>query len=497
MRHKDAETQRHGEEKKKFIKISSLCLCVSVSLCFVFVAWSATTSDPAQAVRDYYAAVAKHDCAAAIKLRPDYTYDRCRETAQVSLTSAETKYNQDAAAVVYLEVSYQLSGKPKQFKGYVKLTQAGGSWIIAGPFEEEKKGGLDAYLNNHVTGAKSKTDNADLYYSYHTSPNDSVPLEEISGLSFGSSAILHACWTGAQLEGGPDDKKVIGNDPRTNGSDPARLVPQNKLAPLKPERQNNIRSVKPNAMRKVVALTFDLCERSPETTGYDNAIVNYLRANQVRATFFAGGKWMRSHPGKAQQLMADPLFELGNHGWTHGNVRVMDGATMKEQIDWTQAQYELLREDLVAKPCAQKAGPAELNRVPASLTLFRPPYGACDEKSLSYLAQSGIATIQWSVVTGDPAKESTPDGIAKIVLAEIKPGAIVIMHANGRGHGTADALPKFIPELHRQGYQFVTVSELLALGTPYAPTECYEKNPGDNLVYDRKFGDGTGSNPGH
>lgn len=495
MKHQDTKTPRHGKEKKKFIKQSSLCLGVLVSLGSLFVAQAA--GDPAQAVRDYYDAVAKHDCAKAIKLRPDYAYDRCRETSQVSVGAAETKYNQDAAAVVYLEVTYQLAGKPKTFKGYVKLTEAAGSWIIAGPFEEEKKGGLDAFLKAHVTGAKAKTDNSDLFYTYHTSTDDPVPLEEIPGLSFGSSAILHACWTNTQLEGSPDDKKVVTHDPHTNRSDPARLEPVNKLKPLKPERQNDIRSVKPNAMKKIAALTFDLCERAQETTGYDAAIINYLRGHNIKATFFAGGKWMRSHPDKAMQLMADPLFEVGNHGWTHGNVRVMDGMTMREQIDWTEAEYELLREELAQKPCAQKAGPAELAKIPASITLFRPPYGACDEKSMKYLADSGLATIQWSIVTGDPGKGMTAEKIAETVLAEIKPGAIVIMHANGRGHGTSEALPKFIPELRKQGYQFVTVSELLALGVPYGVTECYEKAPGDNYVYDREFGDGTGSGPGN
>jgi peptidoglycan/xylan/chitin deacetylase (PgdA/CDA1 family) len=61
-----------------------------------------------------------------------------------------------------------------------------------------------------------------------------------------------------------------------------------------------------------VALTFDLCEQADDVTGYDRRIVNRLRDEGVRATFFAGGKWMRSHEEKAQQLMADPRFEIGN-----------------------------------------------------------------------------------------------------------------------------------------------------------------------------------------
>jgi peptidoglycan-N-acetylglucosamine deacetylase len=452
---------------------------------------AAQAPDPAQTVRDYYAAVAKHDCTTAIKLRPSYTFERCRDTTNIKLASAETKYNQDNVAVVQLSVTYQLADNPKAFDGFVKLTQVGDTWTITESFLEASKGDLDAYLKKYVTGSKNKTDNGDLYLNYRANPDNPATLDPVSGLAFGSSVVLHACWTPTQLEGSPEDRKVIGDDPHTDRGKPARLSPKHKLPPLQPERRNDIRYVKPNGMKKIIALTFDLCERTKETTGYDSAIVNYLRAQNIKATFFAGGKWMRSHPDKAMQIMSDPRFELGNHGWTHGNVRVLTGDTMKAQIDWTQAEYELLREELIAKPCAQKAGEAELAQIPASLLLFRPPYGACDEKAMQYLADSGLATIQWSVVTGDPAKEASSDGIAKIVLAQAKPGAIVIMHANGRGHGTAEALPKFIPELRQQGYQFVTVSELLSLGIPFAPTECYENNPGDNLVYDRKFGDGT------
>ena len=70
--------------------------------------------------------------------------------------------------------------------------------------------------------------------------------------------------------------------------------------------RGSIRSVQPRGGRKLVALTFDLCEQADEVTGYDRRIVNYLREKGVKATFYAGGKWLRTHREKAMQLMADP-----------------------------------------------------------------------------------------------------------------------------------------------------------------------------------------------
>ena len=78
--------------------------------------------------------------------------------------------------------------------------------------------------------------------------------------------------------------------------------------------------------KKLVALTFDLCETAGEAAGYDGAIVDYLRSQRIKATYFAGGQWMASHKARAQQLLSDPLFEIGTHGWVHRNARLLTGA---------------------------------------------------------------------------------------------------------------------------------------------------------------------------
>ena len=105
---------------------------------------------------------------------------------------------------------------------------------------------------------------------------------------------------------------------------------------------------------------------------------------------------------------------------------------------------------------------------------------------------AGLAAIQWDVVSGDPWTGASADAIAQTVKTRVKPGSIVVMHANGRGWHTGKALPLFIGALRKQGYEFVTVSQLLAAGRPVAVAACYETKPGDNLRYDKLFGKGTG-----
>jgi peptidoglycan/xylan/chitin deacetylase (PgdA/CDA1 family) len=223
---------------------------------------------------------------------------------------------------------------------------------------------------------------------------------------------------------------------------------------------------------KVVALTFDLCESGGEVAGYDAALVDYLRANGVRATFFAGGKWLRSHPEQAGQLLADPLFEIGNHGWRHANLRQASLRMLAEEVGLAQTALEDLRRKLPGK---DGSGPS----------LFRFPYGTCSPDALAYVNAQGLAAIQWDVVTGDPDRGTSAAAIARTVLGEVHPGAIIIAHANGRGWHTAAALPLFVPQLRAKGYRFVTVNELLAIGEPVAADTCFERTPDDNRRYDR------------
>jgi peptidoglycan/xylan/chitin deacetylase (PgdA/CDA1 family) len=286
-------------------------------------------------------------------------------------------------------------------------------------------------------------------------------------LTCGSRLILEKLWTPAELQG---------EAPLPPAASPPSGSPQPKtlLPPVPAEWQNSIRKANPLQDRKVVALTFDLCEGAREISGYDAGIVNYLRAQQVEATFFAGGKWLASHPEKALQLMADPLFEIGNHSWSHPNFRGLSEKAMADQVLRTQAQYEALWQELSRRAAARGINPSEMEKIPRVPRVFRFPYGACSGAALSVLARLGLPAIQWSIVTGDPDKRQYAHRIAGTILSRIQPGAIIICHANGRGWWTADALPLFVPKLRDQGYTFVTVSALLRSGPVLATPDCLQ-----------------------
>ena len=298
--------------------------------------------------------------------------------------------------------------------------------------------------------------------------------------------LLEALWTPDELAGHPEDHART----RSGDTPPARMEPRVLLPPLPHDESGNIRRVTPPRGDKAVALTFDLCELAARSSGYDDAIVAYLRARAIPATFFVGGKWLRSHRERGLQLMADPLFELGNHAWTHGNFGIMDERSMREQILWTQAYYEEMREELLAR--ARSRGRDAQALVAPALQLFRLPYGRCSPSALRLLHSLGLRVIQWDV-SAESAGDNSRPGMAQHVADRVRPGSILLFHANEVPKGSAALLAGVVPLLQKRGFRFVKVGELLELGQAQRFQECYFERPGDNLRYDTIFGaDGTG-----
>ena len=91
--------------------------------------------------------------------------------------------------------------------------------------------------------------------------------------------------------------------------------------------------------------------------------------------------------------------------------------------------------------------------------------------------------MQWDVSSSDPWRGQSSNAIVKSVLRRVRPGSIVLFHANGRGWKTAGALPILVKELRKRGYELVPVSELLAAGRPVYAEKCYDYRVGVEKRY--------------
>lgn len=275
-----------------------------------------------------------------------------------------------------------------------------------------------------------------------------------------------------------DKRRAFPND----SAPPERTSPLRTLAPISSD-EGVIRRVRLPEGVKAVALTFDMCELDTTTTGCDMDVINFLREKRIPATLFMGGKWMRTHSRRVKQIMTDSIFELGNHNWSHGNCALLSREGLEAQILWTQAEYELLREE------------AGVSDAPESMTLFRLPYGRNSEAALRTIAGLGLRVVQWDVAAeaGDNSRPERARRNASRVAAMTKSGSILLFHANLVPKGTVNLLREVVRLLEGEGYEFVKVSELLSMGEAETVRDGYFSRPKDNYALDKKFGvDGTG-----
>ncbi len=322
---------------------------------------------------------------------------------------------------------------------------------------------------------------------------DTSSVAEHYPLLHGSLKLLDTCWEPADFEFRDERDRILPlREPDFEPPNGVEAVSAN--APVAAGGEGplgTIRGVELGQQERSIALTFNLIERSGEVSGYDSLLIEALRKHNVSATFFATGKWMRSHPQRIQQLMADPRFEIGSLGWNHGNLAVLKGQAIVDQLIWPEAQYRNARDALTKTDCSRKVGDDEMAMIAPTMSLFRFPYGRCNQESLEAVAQYGLRPVQWSLVMDDIADDVNKRTIVDRVIDNLHPGAILVGHADGRAHFGAQALGELIPRLLSEGYFFVTVSQLLVQGQPRIAPTCYEHSPGDNLEYDDKFGDGT------
>ncbi len=242
---------------------------------------------------------------------------------------------------------------------------------------------------------------------------------------------------------------------------PVKVVPSGYAKPQPPAfnpaetRKAGATPVKPEVIfhgsrtLPYIALTFDACQaRIP--TGYDKRIIDILIKTKTPATFFMGGKWVEAHQREAKFLGIIPFFELGNHSYSHPLFTRLPDRAIAEEIDRTQ--------EIIYKITGRQ------------VHYFRAPYGKYNLHVSEIAASRGLKLVQWDVVSSDPDPKMDEKKLARIVLNRAKNGSIIIMHANGRGWHTSQALPVIIDDLKKKGFTFVTLSRLMELTAGKAGT---------------------------
>jgi peptidoglycan/xylan/chitin deacetylase (PgdA/CDA1 family) len=193
-----------------------------------------------------------------------------------------------------------------------------------------------------------------------------------------------------------------------------------------------------------IALTFDDGPNPPFT----GQILDILEEHHAAATFFVEGQAVGRDPDDVRRELA-AANAIGSHSYAHSDAL--------DQVDRNAFADDLERAEQVIKPV-----------VGFTPGLYRAPYGHTSDAMLRELRAHGYVSIGWDIDARDWS-DDPPDTIVRNVLENAHPGAIVLMHDGGLGGGDPDrqrtiaALPRIIDGLRAEGYELVTLPELIGV----------------------------------
>lgn len=212
------------------------------------------------------------------------------------------------------------------------------------------------------------------------------------------------------------------------GADITVEVPQDETAAATTEDEEMSEEV------KYIALTFDDGPNATTT----NEVIDKLEKYGIVASFFLVGNNVNDESAKAVKRAYDLGCEIDNHSRTHSNMTELSAEEIKAEFDYTDEKvYEITGEHT---------------------KFFRPPYIAVhqimfDNIDVPFIA--GIGANDWE-------DRVTAEMRARMILKQAKDGDIILLHDAEGNFMTVEALDTIIPELQKQGYKFVTVTELFS-----------------------------------
>lgn len=183
---------------------------------------------------------------------------------------------------------------------------------------------------------------------------------------------------------------------------------------------------------KYIALTFDDGPNATTT----NEVIDKLEKYDIVASFFLIGNNINDESAKAVKRAYDLGCEIDNHSRTHSNMTELSAEEIQEEYKFV--------DDKVVEITGEHT------------KFFRPPYISVhqimfDNIDVPFIA--GIGANDWE-------DRVTAEMRAKMILKQAKDGDIILLHDAEGNSKTVEALDTIIPELQKQGYKFVTVTEL-------------------------------------
>jgi peptidoglycan/xylan/chitin deacetylase (PgdA/CDA1 family) len=229
---------------------------------------------------------------------------------------------------------------------------------------------------------------------------------------------------------------LTGSEPLPLYTGPAAAIHQDRSTAPKRNLVNIHYGVDTN--RKLVALTFDdgpMPKWTPE-------VLDILDAHRTPATFFMVGRNALAH----RDLIHGRLdrHEVGNHTWEHRDLAKADYSGARQAIE--------------------RGHQALVTATGREPVLLRPPFGHLAGSTVLAAADLGYTIVLWNLQMLESNYTARPAGLVDYVVEKTTPGTILLAHDTGNDDRLVAIrdLPQMIVGLRRRGFEFVTVSQLLA-----------------------------------
>lgn len=184
---------------------------------------------------------------------------------------------------------------------------------------------------------------------------------------------------------------------------------------------------------KQVAITFDAAWGADDT----DELISIFDKYDSKATFFVLGQWVDKYPEQVKKL-SNAGHYIASHSNTHDSLSKMSTEQMRDQL----------------LTCNKK-----IKKVTGKDNkLVRAPSGDYSTKVVEVTNSMDMFLIQWNVDSLD-YRGLSEDEIYTRVVKNIKNGDIILFHNDVKN--TPKVLPRILKELKSQGYEMVTVDELI------------------------------------
>jgi len=199
-----------------------------------------------------------------------------------------------------------------------------------------------------------------------------------------------------------------------------------------------------------LSLTYDDGPNDPDTL----RLMEVLARHDVKATFFVLGRFAQQKP-QIVRALATAGHVIGNHSWDHPRLIFASDPELRRQVTQTQS--------------------AIFDACGVTPTLFRPPYGGRRPGTLTAVRKLGLEPVMWNVTCYD-WKPTSGGKVFAHAQRQIRGGDVILLHDGDQARMGADrshsveATDRVIAHYKAEGYEFVTVPEMMAASSRMRPS---------------------------